>query len=66
MNKKLFIIYVRVSKGDMHPENQEIQLVEYCKRNDWGYVVFEEKESTRKTRPIKQEVMKLLRAGKYN
>ena len=32
----------------------------------WEYEVFEEVESTRKTRPIKQEVMKLLREGKFD
>ncbi len=59
-------IYVRVSKGDMHPENQKIQLIEYAKRQGWNYEVFEEKESTRKTRPIKNNLFNLLRRGMYD
>lgn len=58
-------IYIRVSKRDMHPENQRLKLVEYAKKNSWDYDIFEEKETTRKTRPIKQEVLKLLRQKQY-
>ena len=60
-----WIIYVRVSKRDMIPENQIQQLKEYAKNKGWEYDLFQEIESTRKTRPIKQEVMKLLRKGQY-
>jgi len=58
-------IYVRTSKRDQNPANQEIQLVEYCKNKGWEYEIFEEQESTRNTRPIKQEILKQLRAGKF-
>lgn len=58
-------IYVRTSKRDMHPENQKLQLVEHCKVKEWEYTVFEEMESTRKTRPIKQDVLAQLRQGKF-
>lgn len=64
--EKKFIIYVRVSKRDMNPKNQELQLVGHCKQQNWDYVIYREQESTRKTRPVKQEVMKLLREGKYD
>jgi len=64
--KKNFIVYVRVSKRDMNPENQLNQLKEHCKNKDWDYVAFQEIETTRKTRPVKQEVLKLLRQGKYD
>ena len=37
-------------------ENQKIPLIEYCKRMNWKYEVFEEQESTRKTRPIQWEL----------
>lgn len=50
----------------MNPENQKIQLEEYTRQKGWEYDVFEEKESTRNTRPIKQEVLRLVRIGKYN
>ncbi|KKK91045.1 hypothetical protein LCGC14_2716890 [marine sediment metagenome] len=58
-------IYIRVSRRDLHPENQKLQLVEYCETKGYEYQVFEEIESTRKTRPIKQGVLKLLREGKF-
>ena len=57
-------IYVRVSRRDLNPENQLNQLVEHAKVKGWDYTVFEEIESTRKTRPIKEEVLTLLRKGK--
>jgi putative DNA-invertase from lambdoid prophage Rac len=49
-------IYVRVSKIDLNPENQQMELERFAKAMQWDYEIFEEKESTRKTRPIKQEV----------
>lgn len=49
-------IYVRVSKIDLNPENQKIELEKYAKAMGWDYEIFEEMESTRKTRPVKQEV----------
>jgi len=49
---KKFAIYVRVSRTDQVLENQINPLVAYCKRMLWDYEVFQEKESTRKTRPI--------------
>jgi len=59
-------IYVRVSRRDLKPENQEIQLIEHCKNKNWEYEIFREVESTRKTRPIKEEVLKLIRHGKFD
>jgi len=58
-------LYVRVSRRDLNPKNQLIQLKKYCEDREWTYDVFEEVESTRKTRPIKQKVLNLLRKGKY-
>src|SRR3972149_5914723 len=49
-------IYVRVSRVDLNPENQQVELEKYAKAQGWEYQIFEEKESTRKTRPIKKEV----------
>lgn len=59
-------IYVRVSKRDMNPDNQRIQLEDYAKRQGWEYDVYEERETTRKTRPIKQEVLRKLRHREYD
>lgn len=64
MDKKT-VIYVRVSSRDRTPENQKLVLEEFAKKNKWDYKIFEETESTRKTRPIKQEVLKLLRQKQF-
>ena len=58
-------IYARVSTRDQHPENQLIQLKEYADRHGYEYDVFEEKESTRKTRPVKTELVHKLRRKEY-
>ena len=50
--RKKAAIYVRVSTQDQNLDNQILPLVEYCKRQNWDYEVFQEKESTRKTRPV--------------
>jgi len=59
-------IYIRVSKRDMHPENQLICLEEYAKRNNYDYKVFEERESTRKTRPVKADLLNRLRQKEFD
>ena len=59
-------IYCRVSKRELKPENQKLQLVEYAKQKGWDYEVFEEIESTRKTRPVKESILKLIREGKFD
>lgn len=67
MNKKLkFAIYTRVSTTEQTTENQVIRLVDYAKINDYEYKVFQETESSRKTRPIKQAVLQLLRDKAYD
>lgn len=59
-------IYIRVSRIDLNPENQKLQLVEHAKVKGWEYQVFEETESTRKTRPIKEYVLQAVREGKFD
>ena len=59
-------IYIRTSKRDMNPDNQRLQLEQHAKLKGWEYTIFEEKESTRETRPIKQEVLNLTRKGAFN
>lgn len=53
---KKFAIYVRVSTQDQTLENQLLPLKQYADRMGWEYEVFEEKESTRKTRPVQWEL----------
>lgn len=60
------IIYIRTSKIDQHPENQGIELKKYCENNNILYDLYEERESTRKSRPIKHMVMNLLRNKDYD
>jgi len=59
-------LYCRVSTRDQHPENQRPQLEEYAKRMNYDYEVFEEKESTRKTRPVKQDLLNRLRQKEFD
>ena len=49
-------IYMRVSTQDQNLENQKIPLCQYAERMGWEYEIFEEKESTRKTRPVQWEL----------
>ena len=55
-NKLKVAIYVRVSRIDLHPENQILELEQYAKAMGWDYTIYEETESTRKTRPLKNIV----------
>ena len=59
-------IYCRVSTREQNPENQRIQLEGYAKKSNYEYSVFEETESTRKTRPIKQDLMNRLRHKEFD
>lgn len=59
-------VYCRVSDISQNTENQEVQLVDYAKRNKWKYKVFREIETTRRTRPIKAELLSLLRKRKFD
>lgn len=61
-----YAIYARVSTIDQHPENQILQLTDYAERQGWTYDTFQEKETTRKTRPVKEQVKTLLRQKKYD
>jgi DNA invertase Pin-like site-specific DNA recombinase len=45
-----------VSREGQTVENQKIPLIEYAKRMGYEYEVFEEQESTRKTRPIQWDL----------
>ncbi len=59
-------IYIRVSRRDLNPENQKLQLLDYCKTKGHEFKVFTEIESTRKTRPIKQDVLTRVCKGEFN
>jgi len=59
-------IYARVSRTDQILENQINPLVEYCKRMNYDYEIFKEKESTRKTRPIQWKLYNDLLRKKFD
>lgn len=59
-------IYIRVSKVDMNPENQRLELEDFATRNGWCFDVYEERESTRRTRPVKELLLNKLRAKQYD
>jgi len=46
-------LYTRVSTEEQNPEMQKKALIEKAEREGWEYELFEEKKSTRKTRPVK-------------
>ena len=56
---KKVAIYCRVSTNEQNTLNQKLRLEEYVKNQGWNYEVFEETESSRKTRPIKNNLLKL-------
>lgn len=62
---KKIALYCRVSTTEQTTENQRIRLVEYAGQQGYSYDLYEEQESTRKTRPVKQALLAKLRAGEY-
>ena len=63
------IFYARVSRTDLHTENQEKILKEWAERHNTEIeksLFLTEEMSTRKTRPIKQNAITLFRRGEYD
>jgi putative DNA-invertase from lambdoid prophage Rac len=63
---KHIALYVRVSTSEQTVENQKIRLHEYAEKNNCTFDIFEETESTRKTRPVKQALLAKLRQNQYD
>ena len=59
-------IYCRVSTNEQTPENQRLRLTEYAEREGWNYDVFTEVQSSKKTRPVKAELLQKLRNHEYD
>jgi DNA invertase Pin-like site-specific DNA recombinase len=59
-------LYCRVSSTEQDTLNQEFRLVDYVKVKGWQYDLYKETESTRKTRPVKQELLQRLRKSEYD
>lgn len=60
-----YALYSRVSTDRQTTENQKRLLVEYAKNRDYEFDLYEEEMTTRKTRPLKQDVLNKLRNGIY-
>jgi DNA invertase Pin-like site-specific DNA recombinase len=65
MKKVALYCRVSLSNGSQTTENQKIRLVEYAERNSLSYDLYEETESTRRTRPVKQALLARLRKHEY-
>ncbi len=61
-----FAIYVRVSTHNQHNENQKLLLKQYCYSQNIQFTVFEEVQSSRNTRPVKKQLLNLLRKRKFD
>jgi len=64
-----YCLYARVSKDDLFNANQKKVLLEWVQRQgltEKDYYYFEEEMSSRKTRPIKDKVIKMFREGEIN
>lgn len=59
-------LYCRVSTKKQTNENQKIKLIEYASERFLKFDLYEEVESSRKTRPVKQELLMKLRKGEYS
>ena len=59
-------IYCRVSRNDLNLDNQLNPLKKRCEAESWEYEIFTEKESSRNTRPIKEELLKKLRNREFD
>jgi len=58
-------LYCRVSTITQTTENQKMRLLQYTTDHKLKYDLYEETESSRKTRPVKQLLMQKLRKGEY-
>lgn len=59
-------IYTRVSTEEQNTKNQLYKLLEYAQRFNWDYSIFEETESTRKTRPVQYALYNRLLKKEYD
>lgn len=63
---KKVALYCRVSTNKQTNENQKVRLLQYATDKAYKFDLYEEVESSRKTRPVKQELLQKLRKGEYS
>jgi len=59
-------LYCRVSTTQQNNDAQKAALIEYARNKKLAFDLYEEEESSRKTRPIKQQLLSKLRLGEYS
>ncbi|KKM66310.1 hypothetical protein LCGC14_1482460 [marine sediment metagenome] len=59
-------IYLRVSRDDLNLDNQRLPLIKRAEYEGWDYEVFEEKQSTRKTRPVQNQLYLMALKKKFD
>jgi DNA invertase Pin-like site-specific DNA recombinase len=64
--KKKIALYCRVSSAiHQSNDNQKFILQKYARENNFDFELFEERMTTRKTRPVKADLLSKLRSGSY-
>lgn len=63
---KKYALYQRVSTSDQSTLSQKDFLIGFAEDKGYKYDVFDEVESTRKTRPVKQALLQKLRNNEYD
>ena len=66
MKKMKVALYARVSTDEQNPELQKQALLKKTETEGWEYEYFEEKESTRKTRPVKYALYQRLLRNEFD
>lgn len=64
--RPLVALYCRVSTDKQTNDNQKGRLLQYATEKQYNCDLYEEVESTRKTRPVKQDLLYKLRQGRYS
>jgi len=59
-------LYCRVSTDEQTTLNQKLRLEEYAQRMNWDFEIFEETQSSRKTRPVKNNLLNRLRKKEFD
>ncbi len=62
---KKFALYQRVSTVDQSTASQREIIIQYANQHGFEYDLYDEVESTRRTRPVKQTLLQKLRNGEY-
>jgi putative DNA-invertase from lambdoid prophage Rac len=58
-------IYCRVSTDKQTTENQKPRLLQYALDRKYDFTFFDEVETTRKSRPVKQSLLERIRCGEF-